>query len=188
MNRKINMKYFLILLISIGFMGCQNSTRSKIAGIWDSSYTSDEISISSTTTFSEGEYKYFNTKGNIVTLNGKYNCKFSASGDFRISKNNILSLKYLDVNIYSCNSNYVESKFRDILGKLKHQTFSHKILSIDSETMITEDMDTYEITTYIKNAYLEKEKKRRLKKRLEEMEIIRKNKEKNPWIGKKRNA
>ncbi len=182
------MKYFFLLLTAFSFIGCQNSTRVKIAGIWDSSYTNDAISVSSTTTFSEGKYKYFKTKGNIVTSNGKYNCKFSASGDFRISENNILSLIYLDVNIYGCNSNYLESKFRDILGKLKHQTYSHKILSIDSETMITEDMDTYEITTYIKNAHLEKQRERRIKREIERLEKHHKNMKNKDYYGKKRNA
>lgn len=182
------MKYFNLLLIAFAFIGCENSTRSKIAGTWDSSYTNNEITISSTTTFSEGKYQYFQTKGNLVTLNGRYNCKFSASGDFRITENNILSLKYLDINFYDCNSDYVEGKFRDILGRLKHQTFSHKILSIDSETIITEDMDTYEITTYIRNRRIEREQERELERiREENQEMLEREKQKKgSWYGKKR--
>lgn len=179
------MKYFYLLLIVFGFIGCQNSTRSKIAGIWDSSYTNDEITISSTTTFSEGKYQYFKTKGTVVTLNGRYNCKFSASGNFRITENDILSLKYLDISFYGCNSNYVERKFRDILGKLKHQTFSQKILSIDSETMITEDMDTYEVTTYMKNEHLERQREREIEREQERIERNSK-KNKSSKVGKRR--
>jgi hypothetical protein len=147
---------FLFATLVIGFVGCQNSTRSKITGIWESSYTNDDITMSSTTMFSEGKNKSFITKGNIVTSNG-YNCKFSTNGNFRITENNILSLMYGNVSIYKCNSNYVESKVRAILGKLKHLTFSHRILSLDSEIMITEDMDTYKKTTYMKNPYLTKQ-------------------------------
>lgn len=175
------MKYFYLLLIAFVFIGCKNSTRSKIAGVWDSSFNNDEITISSTTTFSEGKYQYFQTKGSLVTLNGRFNCKFSALGDFRITENNILSLKYIDISFYGCNSNYVESKIRAILGKLKHQTFSHRILNLDSETMITEDMDTHEITTYIRNRGMEKERETT-------QEILDRDKEKNnhSMYGKKR--
>lgn len=180
------LKYFYLLLIAFVFIGCKNSTRSKIAGVWDSSYTNDEITISSTTTFSEGKYQYFQTKGNLVTLNGRYNCKFSALGGFTITENNILSLKYNDIRFYGCNSNYVESKTRAILGKLKHQTFSHRILSLDSETMITEDLDTYKTTTYIKNEYLEKQRERKLDEAQRESERMRKRDRKREVRGKRR--
>jgi hypothetical protein len=179
------MKYSPLLLIVIGFVSCQNSTRLKITGIWDSSYTNDDITMSSTTTFSEGKNKYFITKGNLVTSNGRYNCKFSANGDFRITENNILSLKYTDISIYGCNSNYVESKIRAILGKLKHQTFSHRILSLDSETMITEDMDTYKKTTYIKNEYLEKQGER-VREKTQEMLDRDNEKNNHSMYGKRR--
>ena len=183
------MKYFYLLLIAFVFIGCKNSTRSKIAGVWDSSFNNDEITISSTTTFSEGKDQYFRTEGNLVTSNGKFNCKFFLSGDFRITENKILSLKYIDISFYDCNSNYMESKIRAILGKLKHQTFSHRILSLDSETMITEDMDTYEITTYIRNRILEREREREQEKARERtQEILKSDKEKNnhSMYGKQR--
>jgi hypothetical protein len=85
MNTK--MKYFYPLLIAFIFIGCKNSTGSKITGTWHSYYTYGDIIISSTTTFSEGKNKYFKTKGELVTSNNRarYNCKFSARGDFRIA-------------------------------------------------------------------------------------------------------
>ena len=150
MNKKINMKYFLILVLTIGFMGCKNSTKSKILGTWDFSYSNDEISVSGTTTFSEGKDQHFQTEANAVSLNGRYNCKFSASGDFRITENNMLSLRYSDIRFYD-HSNYGVSEIKAILRKLKHQTFSHDILSLDSETMIISDINTYEKITYIRS-------------------------------------
>jgi len=175
------LKYFYILLIVFVFIGCKNSTGSKITGTWDSSYTDNDIIISSTTTFSEGKNKYFKTKGELVTSNerSRYNCKFSARGDFRITENDILIMKYIDINFYDYNSDedvyeggifgnilkdfasdYTKGLFSDILERWKNQTFSYKILSIDSENMIVEGINTYDKITFFKNKYSKKERER----------------------------
>ena len=150
MNQKINIKYFLILVLTIGFMGCKNSTRSKIIGTWDSSYSNDEISVSGTTTFYEGKNQRFSEQMTLFPKGSRASCEISISGKFTISENNIISFKVFKMNVYNCNSSYLESKLRDGARKMKNHTSSVKILSLDSGTMITEDLDDYERITYIK--------------------------------------
>lgn len=183
---KINIKYFFLLIIFINLSGCETSTRSKIAGIWDAYYSNEDGSASYTITFSEGKNKWFTSKGDMVFGNGRINCKFSTIGSFRISENNILSLKYNDVSVYGCNSNFMENKIRDYIAKMKHQNYSHKILSIDSEVMITEEMDKDGTITYIRNRTLEREQER--KERERKKEILKSDKEKNnhSMYGKQR--
>ncbi len=62
--------------------------------------------------------------------------------------------------MYDCNSTYFENQSKARIEKTRHITESFKILSLDSETIITEDMYTYKRRTYMRNKKLEKKQDR----------------------------
>ena len=68
------MKNFYLILLAFGLISCKNSAESTITGIWDSYWQDDDTSISYRILFSDdGSFKQ---NGEIVTINGRYNCVF----------------------------------------------------------------------------------------------------------------
>jgi len=144
------MKKNILILIFIVFVGC--STESNIIGTWDFSYSTDDYKILNTITFSD-EDKTFSVTGEIRDKYG-YKCFYSASGNFLVSKKDVLSFKYNQIATYNCSGN---SNLRIFLKNMEGQTFSQKIKSVESDIFLVNDDNYYDIT-YIRNKDLEMQK------------------------------
>lgn len=144
---KQNMKYFLILALVL--TGCKSSTLSEIIGVWDFSFVKDNITVSGLTSFTDDEQNVFTIRGEISTTESS--CQFITTGNFLIAENKTLTLIYDKIRITQSNSSYLKEKVikmyaEDRFGK---KSYSHKIMNLNSETLITNDMSS--ITSYVKN-------------------------------------